>query len=685
MEEKNKRGWIKNVIIIFLVVMLLLTLFSNTIMNRSLPEVAVQSAESGTITTQVKLSGTVSANQTREISLENARKVDSVLVRRGDYVERGTVLATLVVGESNEIFDAEIALKRLEIEYKQLLLESEDTLIATRYELEDKQKELATLQTYIDGYGDLETVKNNYQAQIDLIQLAIKDLDEKIESLDKQLSKLTDSGYTDMSKLNQAIEEAKDAVSDAESAYNSAKRAAQKAQTVYNNSSTVYGAAEQDYDDAVDARKDIESSIETLGTQLDKLKEDLATIQEQIDALVPPGPDATEEEIAEYNRKKAELTDKKSEKNAQIRDKNEEITNKKSELKDAKTAESDALESFNSAGTAMNTAHANYTSAKSAKDSAESSYKAAKKQLEDLNEGWEYALLSSRKEEIEAEKKEKGEQVEELQKQLDTVIEKMPKTLEEAENEKVQLTRSIESLESTIRRTEANEEINGQTEALDMEIKRSEIDRKKAEIAKLKEKVTSTEIKATVSGTINSVNIAAGDEVEAGQTVFEIIMTDQGYTMECSVTNAQASRLSVGQEAEVQYYYWGTKPSVRISAIKNDPNNSGKGKLVTFTVEGDISDGTNLTITVGSRGSSYDTIVPNSAIREDSEGKFVLLVVSKPSPLGNRFFAERKNVEVLASDATKSAIDATLSWGDYIITNSSVPISDGMQIRMSEK
>lgn len=91
-----------------------------------------------------------------------------------------------------------------------------------------------------------------------------------------------------------------------------------------------------------------------------------------------------------------------------------------------------------------------------------------------------------------------------------------------------------------------------------------------------------------------------------------------------------------------------------------------------------------MTITVGSRGSSYDTVVPNSAIREDSEGKFVLLVVSKSSPLGNRFFAERKNVEVLASDATKSAIDASLSWGDYIITNSSVPISDGMQVRMSE-
>lgn len=265
MEEKNKRGWIKNVIIIFLIIMLLLTLFSNTIMNRSLPEVAVQYAESGTITTQVKLSGTVSANQTREITFENARKIDSVLVRRGDYVERGTVLATLIAGESDEIYDAEIELKRLEIEYKQLLLESEDTLIATRYELEDKQKELVELQAYIDGYGDLETVKNNYQAQIEMLQAEIKQLDETIKSLDKQLSKLTDSGYKDMSKLNAAIEEAKDAVDDAEKAYNSAKRAMQKTQTVYNNASTVYAGAEQDYDSAVDARKNIESDIGQAG------------------------------------------------------------------------------------------------------------------------------------------------------------------------------------------------------------------------------------------------------------------------------------------------------------------------------------------------------------------------------------------------------------------------------------
>ena len=41
-EKVKKRGWIKNVAIIFLSVLLVLTFFSNTIMNHSLPEVSAQ-------------------------------------------------------------------------------------------------------------------------------------------------------------------------------------------------------------------------------------------------------------------------------------------------------------------------------------------------------------------------------------------------------------------------------------------------------------------------------------------------------------------------------------------------------------------------------------------------------------------------------------------------------------------
>ena len=41
-ETPKNREWVKNAAIVFLAVLLVLTFFSNTIMNRSLPEVATQ-------------------------------------------------------------------------------------------------------------------------------------------------------------------------------------------------------------------------------------------------------------------------------------------------------------------------------------------------------------------------------------------------------------------------------------------------------------------------------------------------------------------------------------------------------------------------------------------------------------------------------------------------------------------
>ena len=61
MNEKagKRRDWVKNAAIVFLTIMLILTFFSNTIMNYSLPEVAIQYIQSGTITSKVRGTGTV--------------------------------------------------------------------------------------------------------------------------------------------------------------------------------------------------------------------------------------------------------------------------------------------------------------------------------------------------------------------------------------------------------------------------------------------------------------------------------------------------------------------------------------------------------------------------------------------------------------------------------------------------
>jgi hypothetical protein len=76
--------------------------------------------------------------------------------------------------------------------------------------------------------------------------------------------------------------------------------------------------------------------------------------------------------------------------------------------------------------------------------------------------------------------------------------------------------------------------------------------------------------------------------------------------------------------------------------------------------------------------------VPNSAVREDSNGSFVLVVIAKSSPLGNRYVAKRADVQVLAADDTNSAVSGGVSSSDFVISNSTKPIESGMQVRLAE-
>ena len=123
MEEKvKKRMWVKNVAIIFLAVMLALTFFSNTILNRSLPEAATALVEPNSIDSKVRVSGTVSAKENYDVILEQSRKVASVAVKVGKEVEAGDVLFTLEPGDSDELESAKDALHALELQYQKAVV-----------------------------------------------------------------------------------------------------------------------------------------------------------------------------------------------------------------------------------------------------------------------------------------------------------------------------------------------------------------------------------------------------------------------------------------------------------------------------------------------------------------------------------------------------------------------------------
>ena len=120
MEENSvkKRGWVKNAAIIFLSVMLVLTFFSRTIMNHSLPEVATASVTSGSINARIRGTGSVTAGDSYEVVVNQTRKVETVYVKVGDKVETGDVLFVLSDADSSELKEAQELLDRMQEELR---------------------------------------------------------------------------------------------------------------------------------------------------------------------------------------------------------------------------------------------------------------------------------------------------------------------------------------------------------------------------------------------------------------------------------------------------------------------------------------------------------------------------------------------------------------------------------------
>ncbi|MCD7863858.1 MAG: biotin/lipoyl-binding protein [Lachnospiraceae bacterium] len=192
------------------------------------------------------------------------------------------------------------------------------------------------------------------------------------------------------------------------------------------------------------------------------------------------------------------------------------------------------------------------------------------------------------------------------------------------------------------------------------------------------------EIKAPVSGTIKTVNVRAGRTVGDDEVTVEIYPAGEDYTMTITVTTEQANSLSLGDVAELQNSWYYNDITVVLSKITTDTTSRGQNKILTFTVTGDVVDGQSLSISIGKKSATYSYTVPNSAVREDSNGKFVLIVSQKSSPLGNRYYAERMSVEALASDDSRTAVSGAFTGGEFVITTSTAPVEAGQLIRLAD-
>lgn len=548
----KRREWVKTVAIIFLIILLILTFFSNTIMNYSLPEVAAQYIQPGTITTKIRGNGMIESGDPYNVKIKGVRKVESVEVRQGDTVEKGQVLCLLSAEDSQELETAKAALEQAEAEFELAILTgSVDANIMNNAGKTD------SLQNYKAKIIRLQNEQDAIENEVKAAEAKVNEWQEKDTAVGLQIA-LNNAATIDTTNEQKAVNEAKTAMDNASFALTEAQNKLAKIEAQINQQMSVSSG------DAV--------SLDALNKQKLEANQSVIDAQATYNAVV-----------LNYEKAQKVLNDK----------------------------------------------------------------------LASLNKEGQNANL----------------QVQQAQIQME---------LSKAQKELTDKQKALASKQAELAETVKN--INDE---ISLGSKYDAIEKAREEVKKLEELVDGSQVVAPINGNIISVNVKSGLDTPEDGIVFTMQPEGEGYTMSFSVTNEQAKRVSVGDIAEPVNSWRYDDMHIVLSSIRPDPNNPAQNKLLMFNISGEnVIPNQSLNVSVGERSGSYDMIVPNSAIREDNNGKFILIVESKSSPIGTRYTASRVDVEVIASDDTQSAISGALYGYEFVITTSTKPVEAGQQVRL---
>lgn len=76
-------------------------------------------------------------------------------------------------------------------------------------------------------------------------------------------------------------------------------------------------------------------------------------------------------------------------------------------------------------------------------------------------------------------------------------------------------------------------------------------------------------------------------------------------------------------------------------------------------------------------------LVPNVAVKEDAQGKYVLAVQENKGPLGNTFTVRKSYFHALDSNDLETAVERGLAPDTKLITESSEPLQEGNRVRLN--
>lgn len=519
----KRRGWVKTAAILFFAVMLLLTFFSNTILNRSLPEVSAYVVEDGFITAKVMGIAVVETNQLQKIVLYQARTVKSVEIKKGDIVAQGDLLFTFVGSESAELDTARTVLTNLNRGYQATLL----SVYTPDYSRENQEISDARVNL-AEAITNRDAIITPSDDELNAARVETRQYKEQYDELTAQAT-----------ALNESVRQAQ--------------------RTLYDKESALRELEGEDLDPNDPIMTSAITEVDTAAAALENAARELEEIQAE-----------TGWAFEDYNTAKAML---------------------------------DSLES------AMN------------------EYKAADDMVRLLNNNVEDLLFAfSHKQESDA-------------------------------------------------RSQA-------LAALQLEAYKEDIAAQEEKVSQLEAESMGSEILSPAAGRVSYIGITAGEQTAYGKEMAIIEVIGSGVSAQFTVSTEMADRFKPGDTASVMGINLPKNAAAVLHSKEVKADDPTRTNLI-FDIQ-NVKVGARVYITIGSKGTEYPAIVPNSAVRQDTNGAFVLTLSIKRTPLGNRYVTERKNVTIIEKDDSNSAVSGGINAGDSVIINSSKPLEPGLQVKLAD-
>ena len=205
---KNRRKTIIRIMVAFVAGLALLTFFSNTIMNLTIPKVMGEYATRGNLAYTNTATGTIKVENETKITGVEGRTIDKILVSSYDTVNEGDVIATLKpVENSDDLKELQAQLLTLQREkeyaerapssntlttYEQAVDTAQDTLSEAQEALTAAQNKQATIDSADATILDQSAQLAEYQSALDYATAEKAGYEDQIKAIDDSIKPLAD-------------------------------------------------------------------------------------------------------------------------------------------------------------------------------------------------------------------------------------------------------------------------------------------------------------------------------------------------------------------------------------------------------------------------------------------------------------------------------------------------------------